>query len=274
MTMHVASASAPAPPYSSGMCGAWKSLRTSASYDARGNSAFSSASAAFGAILSSASSRTASRSARWSSDSVKCGKSAPVIPRRLLAGSRRGRTPECDVPGPSGERGHDLLGEEADPAVVVGGLVEVRDRVRHPGLLQRLEALDELLGCAHEPGGGVLLHRRREDLSRQVGPQPVLERPQPIGELGLVAPDEHVVVGRPDDLVEVPAHLTAVPLEHLRLVPEALQAAVEIRVARVLRRDPQGLLLAATRDPQWYAAVLQRKGPAESAVHLVVLAGV
>ena len=31
MTMHVASASAPTPPYSSGMCGAWKSDFTSAS---------------------------------------------------------------------------------------------------------------------------------------------------------------------------------------------------------------------------------------------------
>ena len=49
ITMAVARASAPAPPYSSGMCGAWKSAARSASYEALGNSPVSSASAAFGA---------------------------------------------------------------------------------------------------------------------------------------------------------------------------------------------------------------------------------
>ena len=78
MTRHVARASAPTPPYSSGMCGAWKSPLTSASYAACGNSAFSSTSAAYGAILSVARSRTASRRASWSSDSVKCGKASRV----------------------------------------------------------------------------------------------------------------------------------------------------------------------------------------------------
>src|SRR4051794_26792274 len=45
MTIAVATASAPAPPYSVGMWGAWKSEDRSASYEARGNSLFSSAAA-------------------------------------------------------------------------------------------------------------------------------------------------------------------------------------------------------------------------------------
>ena len=76
ITMHVARASAPTPPYSSGMCGAWKSPLTSASYAACGNSAFSSTSAAYGAILSVARSRTASRSGLVVLESVKCGKAS------------------------------------------------------------------------------------------------------------------------------------------------------------------------------------------------------
>jgi hypothetical protein len=49
------------------MCGAWKSADTSASKDALGNSASSSASAALGATFSSHSSRTAARKASCSS---------------------------------------------------------------------------------------------------------------------------------------------------------------------------------------------------------------
>ena len=61
MTIAVARASAPAPPYSTGMCGAWKSEARNASYDALGNSPLSSASAAFGATRASQTSRTAAR---------------------------------------------------------------------------------------------------------------------------------------------------------------------------------------------------------------------
>ncbi len=67
ITMQVASASAPTPPYSSGRCGAWKSPARNASYAACGNSERSSTSAACGAILSSQTARTAARSASWSS---------------------------------------------------------------------------------------------------------------------------------------------------------------------------------------------------------------
>jgi hypothetical protein len=69
ITMAVASASAPAPPYSTGMCGAWKSDARSASYEAWGNTPVSSAAAAFGATLSSQTARTASRIAWCSSGS-------------------------------------------------------------------------------------------------------------------------------------------------------------------------------------------------------------
>ena len=46
ITMQVDNASAPTPPYSSGMCGAWKSPATKASYASCGNRALSSTSAA------------------------------------------------------------------------------------------------------------------------------------------------------------------------------------------------------------------------------------
>ncbi len=73
MTMQVASASAPAPPYSSPMCGAAKSEATRASYAACGNSLSSSTSAACGATLASQTARTASRMAWCSSDSAYIG---------------------------------------------------------------------------------------------------------------------------------------------------------------------------------------------------------
>ena len=73
ITMQVASASAPAPPYSSAMCGAAKSDAASASYDACGNSPFSSTSAAAGATLASQTARTASRIARCSSERANSG---------------------------------------------------------------------------------------------------------------------------------------------------------------------------------------------------------
>ena len=49
------------------MCGAWKSAARRASYDATGNSLFSSAAAAFGATLAAHTARTASRIAACSS---------------------------------------------------------------------------------------------------------------------------------------------------------------------------------------------------------------
>ena len=80
MTMQVASASAPTPSYSSGMCGAWKSDATRASWAACGYSPVSSTSAACGAILSCATARTASRRASWSSEMRNRSKAAlPVL---------------------------------------------------------------------------------------------------------------------------------------------------------------------------------------------------
>ena len=75
ITIAVAIASAPAPPYASGMCTAAKSFLARASNTSQGNSPDSSTSAARGAILSSARSRMASRSASCSSVSAKAGKS-------------------------------------------------------------------------------------------------------------------------------------------------------------------------------------------------------
>ena len=74
-TMAEATASAPTPPYSSGTCGAWKSEATRASYAACGNEAVRSTSAAYGAILFSATARTASRRASWSSGTWNRSKS-------------------------------------------------------------------------------------------------------------------------------------------------------------------------------------------------------
>src|SRR4051812_45977325 len=73
MTMQVASASAPAPPYSSPMWGAAKSEAASASYAAWGNSPDSSTSAACGATLASQTARTAFRMAWFSSDKAYIG---------------------------------------------------------------------------------------------------------------------------------------------------------------------------------------------------------
>ena len=70
MTMQPDTASAPGPPYSSGMCTAWKSDATSAARASAGNCAVSSISAACGAILSSTSRRTDSRSSSCSSVSA------------------------------------------------------------------------------------------------------------------------------------------------------------------------------------------------------------
>ena len=61
ITMQAAIESAPAPSYSSGMCTAWKPALVSASRASAGNRAWSSTSAAYGAMRSSASCRTASR---------------------------------------------------------------------------------------------------------------------------------------------------------------------------------------------------------------------
>jgi hypothetical protein len=67
MTIAPATASAPVPPYSSGMCTACRSALRSASYTSHGNSPVASTSAARGAILSAASCRTASLSSPCSS---------------------------------------------------------------------------------------------------------------------------------------------------------------------------------------------------------------
>ncbi len=69
MMIAVASASAPSPPYTSGMCAACSPAPVSASRASDGNRAFVSTSAAAGAIFASASSRTVSRSSTCSSGS-------------------------------------------------------------------------------------------------------------------------------------------------------------------------------------------------------------
>jgi hypothetical protein len=75
-TIAEATASAPTPPYSSGTCGAWKSEATRASYASWGNEAVRSTSAAYGAILFSATARTASLRSSWSSGTWNRSKSA------------------------------------------------------------------------------------------------------------------------------------------------------------------------------------------------------
>ena len=61
------------------------------------------------------------------------------------------------------------------------------------------------------------------------------------------------------------------PAEHVALVRELLEAAREVRVPRVLRRDPQRHLLAAARDPDRDPALLQRLGLQDRAVDPIVL---
>src|SRR5688572_4093364 len=87
MTITVARASAPAPPYCSGTCGAWKSEASSASCASWGYRAFSSTSAANGATLASHTARTASRMAWCSSESAYSGKSE-LMGRILLPGNQ------------------------------------------------------------------------------------------------------------------------------------------------------------------------------------------
>ena len=70
MTMQVAMASAPSPPYSSGMWVAWKPAAVRAFSASAGKRDSASTSAAQGAISRSAMSRTASRIASWSSVSA------------------------------------------------------------------------------------------------------------------------------------------------------------------------------------------------------------
>ncbi len=76
ITMTVARASAPAPPYSSGTCTACRSFATRASSASWGNRASSSTAVANGAIFASTSERTASRSMSCSSDGRYRSKSA------------------------------------------------------------------------------------------------------------------------------------------------------------------------------------------------------
>ena len=100
ITMQVASASAPTPPYSSGTCGAWKSVATSASCAACGKTRVSSTSAAYGAILSSATARTASRSASWSSESRNRSKSGScAVPYRRVYHADEDQDPGERGPG-------------------------------------------------------------------------------------------------------------------------------------------------------------------------------
>ena len=68
ITMTVARASAPAPPYASGTCTAWRSLASSASRASCGKRPSSSTSAANGAIFASERARTDSLSMSCSSD--------------------------------------------------------------------------------------------------------------------------------------------------------------------------------------------------------------
>ena len=74
---------------------------------------------------------------------------------------------------------------------------------------------------------------------------------QPVFDICLRRTDDRGDIGRPHDRPKVGAHLTAVLGEHSRLVRERLGLGGEVGVLRVLRRDAQGHLLAATGDPEW-----------------------
>src|SRR5690606_28582561 len=72
---------------------------------------------------------------------------------------------------------------------------------------------------------------------------------------------------------EVASEIGAVTPEQLRLVPPEVEVdRVVVRVVGVLRGDPECHALAAARDPDGDAAVLQRQRSANRALDLVVLA--
>ena len=75
--------------------------------------------------------------------------------------------------------------------------------------------------------------------------------------------DDRVEMHERDDRVEVGADLRAVRTQQITLVRERLRIAGEVRVLRVLRRDPQRHLLPTLGDPQRNPVLLQL-GPGET----------
>src|SRR5690606_5827470 len=160
----------------------------------------------------------------------------------------------------SGEGGDHRLLEELHARAVVGRVGEVVDAVAQPQLLALAQHVDDLVGRARETllrGAAVLpgdLGRLRvADGCRE----PRLERVDLAVDLGARLGDDRVEVRGARDRVEVGAELLAVPPQDLALARELLGAAVEVGVPRVLRCDLQRHLLAAARDPERDAALLQ-----------------
>ena len=112
--------------------------------------------------------------------------------------------------------------------------------------------------------------KRSQRVRPQVGLQAGPQRCPPLRDLGLGGADDHVVVGRADDRVEVGADRPGSAPRAASTCGAKPGRAVEVGVLRVLRRDPQRHLLAAPGDPQRDPAVLQRQRPDDRAVDLVV----
>src|SRR5690606_30552696 len=176
-----------------------------------------------------------------------------------------------DLLGGSLQRGDDLTLEELDAAGVVGGLGEVEDPVGHPEVTQRAEVLHDLLGGAAR---GHAAHRAQLLLHAVLGhahrAEPVGQPLEPVGHLGLVAPDRDVVVRRADDAVVVGADVAAVLGEDRGLVGEGLRRPVEVRVVGVARRDAQRHALTPAGDPQRHTTLLEGERPTDGAVDRVV----
>src|SRR5690606_13621254 len=102
--------------------------------------------------------------------------------------------------------------------------------------------------------------------------EPLLERVDLAVDLGARLGDDRVEVRRAGDRGEVGAERLAVAAQDLALARELLGAPVEVGVRRVLRRDLERHLLAAARDPERDAALLQRARLDDRAVNLPELA--
>src|SRR5450631_794899 len=174
---------------------------------------------------------------------------------------------------------NDGVLEEVHARGVVGRFGEVGDRVTKPQSLERVQLLGDLLRRADTHPGALgldlLVDPRLGDTCRDV----VLAHPgQPFLDVFFGFSDDDIDVGGPCDLGEVPADVLAVGGKDLALVLEDVRR--EVGVVRVLRRDAQGLLLAASGNPDRYAVQvgpglrrpLKWPGRADRPVDLIMLA--
>src|ERR1700712_4789257 len=183
-------------------------------------------------------------------------------------------TSRRQVGGASAQRRNDLALEQLDARTVIGGLGEVEDRVLAPKVAHTGQPLDDLLGRAAGRGRrrGVRGHRINY-LRVCLGGLPRADPLDAVCHFRFRRTDDRIEVRRSHDGAVIGADRGAVPLEHLGLVLETLWLRGEVRILRVLRGNLQRDLLAAARNPERNAVLLQRLWRDDRAIDLEVLAG-